>query len=95
MTSSTVPLNVLFLCIGDSARSFTNSFSGISLDDMPFFIIAQIVAAGAARFLCGWLFKEQSADPPFRIKNNAFHKGVLAVDMRRGNEITLNYETLI
>ena len=44
------------------ARSFTNSFSGIFPGDMPFFIIAQIAAAGAASFLCGWLFGKQNKD---------------------------------
>ncbi|MDA0844808.1 MAG: MIP/aquaporin family protein [Candidatus Puniceispirillaceae bacterium] len=40
------------------ARSFTNSFSGISPDNMPFFIIAQLLGAAAASIICGWLFAE-------------------------------------
>jgi len=42
------------------ARSFTDSFSGIFPGDMPFFIIAQMLAAAAASFVCGWLFVDQS-----------------------------------
>ena len=42
------------------ARSFTNSFSGIFPGDMPFFIIAQMLAAAAASLVCGWLFADQS-----------------------------------
>ena len=42
------------------ARSFTDSFSGIFHGDMPFFIIAQMLAAAAASFVCGWLFVDQS-----------------------------------
>ena len=42
------------------ARSFTDSFSGIFPGDMPFFIIAQMLAAAAARLVCGWLFADQS-----------------------------------
>jgi glycerol uptake facilitator-like aquaporin len=42
------------------ARSFTDSFSGIFPGDMPFFIIAQMLAAAAASLVCGWLFAEQS-----------------------------------
>ena len=42
------------------ARSFTDSFSGIFLGDMPFFIVAQMLAAAAASFVCGWLFADQS-----------------------------------
>ena len=42
------------------ARSFTDSFSGIFPGDMPFFIIAQMLAAAAASFVCGWLFADQS-----------------------------------
>ena len=42
------------------ARSFTDSFSGIFPGDMPFFIIAQVLAAGAASLVCGWLFADQS-----------------------------------
>lgn len=42
------------------ARSFTDSFSGIFPGDMPFFIIAQMLAAVAASLVCGWLFADQS-----------------------------------
>ena len=42
------------------ARSFTDSFSGIFPGDMPFFIIAQTLAAAAASLVCGWLFADQS-----------------------------------
>lgn len=42
------------------ARSFTDSFSGIFPGDMPFFIIAQMLAAAAASVVCGWLFADQS-----------------------------------
>ena len=42
------------------ARSFTESFSGIFPGDMPFFIIAQLLAAAAASLVCGWLFADQS-----------------------------------
>ena len=42
------------------ARSFTDSFSGIFPGDMPFFIIAQMLAAAAATVVCGWLFADQS-----------------------------------
>ena len=43
------------------ARSFTDSFSGIFPGDMPFFIVAQMLAAAAASLVCGWLFSDQSA----------------------------------
>ena len=42
------------------ARSFTDSFSGIFPGDIPFFIIAQLLAAAAASLVCGWLFADQS-----------------------------------
>ena len=42
------------------ARSFTDSFSGISPTDMPFFIIAQLFGAAVASIICGWLFAEQN-----------------------------------
>ena len=42
------------------ARSFTDSFSGSFPGDMPFFIIAQMLAAAAASLVCGWLFADQS-----------------------------------
>ena len=40
------------------ARSFTDSFSGIFPGDIPFFIIAQLLAAAAASLVCGWLFAD-------------------------------------
>ena len=40
------------------ARSFTDSFSGISPNDMPVFIIAQLLGAAVASLICGWLFAE-------------------------------------
>ena len=42
------------------ARSFTDSFSGISPTEMPFFIIAQLLGAAVASLICGWLFAEQN-----------------------------------
>ena len=42
------------------ARSFTDSFSGISPTDMPFFIIAQLLGAAVASLICWWLFAEQN-----------------------------------
>ena len=42
------------------ARSFTDSFSGIFPGDIPFFIIAQLLAAAAASLVCSWLFADQS-----------------------------------
>ena len=42
------------------ARSFTDSLPGIFPGDMPFFIIAQMLAAAAASLVCGWLFADQS-----------------------------------
>ena len=42
------------------ARSFTDSFSGISPADMPFFIIAQLLGAAVASLICRWLFAEQN-----------------------------------
>ena len=42
------------------ARSFTDSFSGISPTDRPFFIVAQLLGAAVASLICGWLFAEQN-----------------------------------
>ena len=42
------------------ARSFSDSFSGISPTDMPFFITAQLLGAAVASLICGWLFAEQN-----------------------------------
>ena len=38
------------------ARSLTDSFSGIYMGDMPFFILAQMLAVWPACRLAGWLF---------------------------------------
>ena len=38
------------------ARAFTNTFSGIAPADAPLFIIAQLLGALAATYLCRWLF---------------------------------------
>ena len=38
------------------ARSFTSTFSGIRLWDMPAFVAAQIGGALAATYLCRWLY---------------------------------------
>jgi hypothetical protein len=42
----------------------TDSFSGIAMGDMPFFILAQMLAVWPACRLAGWLFatREQSDD---------------------------------
>lgn len=42
------------------ARSFTSTFSGIRLMDMPAFIAAQVVGALAATFLCRWLYADHA-----------------------------------
>lgn len=39
------------------ARSFSNTFAGIAPSSTPAFIIAQLVGAGVAAALCGWLFR--------------------------------------
>jgi len=39
------------------ARSFTNTFSGIMPGNMPAFIVAQIIGALLALFICNWLLK--------------------------------------
>ena len=41
------------------ARALTDSFSGIRPADAPGFIAAQLVGAGIAALVCGWLFKPQ------------------------------------
>lgn len=41
------------------ARSLTDSFSGIRPADAPGFIAAQLIGAGIAALVCGWLFKPQ------------------------------------
>ena len=37
------------------ARAFTDTFAGIRLSDVPGFIVAQLVGAGAATALFSWL----------------------------------------
>ena len=41
------------------ARSFTNSFSGIRPEDVPWFILAQLVGAVMAGYVFGWLFSPE------------------------------------
>ena len=41
------------------ARSFTNTFAGIRLQDAPGFIVAQFVGALVATALFVWLLKEE------------------------------------
>lgn len=41
------------------ARTFTDSFSGISYNDTPYFILAQIVGAIIAMWAAKWLLKNQ------------------------------------
>jgi glycerol uptake facilitator-like aquaporin len=38
------------------ARSLTNSFSGIAPSDVPMFVLAQLIGAVGAGFMCGTLF---------------------------------------
>jgi glycerol uptake facilitator-like aquaporin len=38
------------------ARSLTNTFAGIDPDDVPVFIVAQLLGAGVAALLARWLF---------------------------------------
>jgi glycerol uptake facilitator-like aquaporin len=38
------------------ARSLTNSFSGIAPSDVPMFVVAQLIGAMSAGFMCGTLF---------------------------------------
>ena len=40
------------------ARSLTNTFAGIALDDVPAFIVAQLLGAGCAALLARWLFPD-------------------------------------
>jgi glycerol uptake facilitator-like aquaporin len=44
------------------ARSFTDTFSGIAPADMPFFLIAQVLGAVVATFLCRWLLASAQSD---------------------------------
>lgn len=41
------------------ARSLTDTFSGIRPEDAPMFIVAQLIGAGLASWLFGWLFAPQ------------------------------------
>ena len=41
------------------ARSFSDTFAGINPDNMPAFIIAQIIGAVLATLYCAWQFKEE------------------------------------
>ena len=45
------------------AREFTNTFSGISPPDVPGFILAQIVGAVIATYLCRWLLTPSGPQP--------------------------------
>jgi len=38
------------------ARSLTNSFAGIAPQDVPMFVLAQLLGAASAALLAGWLF---------------------------------------
>lgn len=40
------------------ARSFSDTFAGIRLADMPFFVVAQFLGAFCALGICAWLFTE-------------------------------------
>lgn len=40
------------------ARSLTNTFAGIAPPDVPLFILAQLIGAGVAALLAGWLFSD-------------------------------------
>ena len=44
------------------ARSFTDTFSGISPPDAPAFIVAQCVGAVAATVLMGWLLQQSASE---------------------------------
>lgn len=41
------------------ARSFTNTFAGISPSHMPMFIAAQLIGAVIATYICLWFLKEE------------------------------------
>ena len=52
------------------ARSFTDSFSGIQLVDLPGFVLAQIFGALTAAALAAWLFLRASStdsDPLYHL----------------------------
>lgn len=42
------------------ARSLTNTFAGIAPNDVPLFIVAQLLGAGFAAMLARWLFDQSS-----------------------------------
>ena len=44
------------------ARGFSNTFAGIRPQDVPWFIMAQLIAAIVALVFCNWLF--ESSDRP-------------------------------
>jgi glycerol uptake facilitator-like aquaporin len=41
------------------ARSVSDTFAGISPNNVPMFVVAQILGAFAATFVFGWLLKEE------------------------------------
>jgi len=43
------------------ARSLTNSFAGIAPNDVPMFIVAQLLGAGSAALLARWLFDNRTS----------------------------------
>jgi glycerol uptake facilitator-like aquaporin len=43
-------------------RAFTDSFSGIRPTDMPAFVVAQLLGAGIAVMLAGYVFKQPDSD---------------------------------
>ena len=43
------------------ARSLTNSFAGIAPNDVPMFILAQLLGAGSAALLARWLFDNRTS----------------------------------
>lgn len=48
------------------ARSLTDTFSGIQPDDVPMFIVAQLVSAALATFVFGWLLQEITGESESR-----------------------------
>lgn len=43
------------------ARSLTNTFAGIAPNDVPLFIVAQLLGAACAALLARWLFEGAAA----------------------------------
>jgi glycerol uptake facilitator-like aquaporin len=41
------------------ARSLTNTFAGIAPNDVPLFVVAQLLGAAAAAVLARWLFDDE------------------------------------